>query len=323
MYKNLSLKTKIMVLALGMLAGIVVAIGVVIYFEKNIISDTHIAIHDSVKQEVEQKLKLATDSLAYTLGEFVRGLDEKTQIQIIAKGIENFRFEDDKSGYYFAYKEHIPVAHPTRKDLLGKSLYEAKDTNGVYYVRELFESAKTQDKETKFVYFTFSKPLLDGTLGSAQKIGYATMIPNTNNIWLSTGVYIDTLATHTGEISRNIVGGINAMLLKALVFGGCALLVIIIPLLLAFYNNLASSVQVVQTNLRNFFSFVNNSSANTTLITLNSKDEFGTMTKEINANIQNIEEGLKQDSLAITQSAQTAKAVESGDLSARIIENPH
>ncbi|MCI5967939.1 cache domain-containing protein [Helicobacter sp.] len=57
---------------------------------------------------------------------------------------------------------------PTRKDLIGKSLYDAKDVNGVYYVRELFETAKHQDKETKFVHYTFSKPLPDGTRTSTK-----------------------------------------------------------------------------------------------------------------------------------------------------------
>ena len=73
-------------------------------------------------------------------------MDEKSQIAIIAKAIEKFRFENDKSGYFFVYKDHVPVAHPTRKDLIGKLLYDAKGPNGVYYVRELFESAKKQNE---------------------------------------------------------------------------------------------------------------------------------------------------------------------------------
>ena len=40
-------------------------------------------------------------------------------------------------------------------------------------------------------------------------------------------------------------------------------------------------------------------------------------------NVENIEKGLEQDSNAIAQSAQTAKSVENGDLTARIVENPH
>lgn len=200
MYKNLSLRAKILLLAFNMLVGFILAVGIVFYYEKSMVKDTHNAIHNALGDEVEQKIKLSTDALAKSLGELVAGLDENSQIAIIAKAIENFRFEADKSGYFFAYKEHTPVAHPTRKDLIGKSLYDTKDVKGVYYVRDLFETAKHQDKETKFVYFTFTKPLPDGSLGTAEKLGYAIMIPNTNNIWLSTGIYIDTLSTHRGNI---------------------------------------------------------------------------------------------------------------------------
>lgn len=53
-----------------------------------------------------------------------------------------------------------------------------------------------------------------------------------------------------------------------------------------------------------------------------SHDEFGIMAEEINQNIQNIQQGIEKDEIAIAQSAKTAKAVEEGDLTARIIENP-
>lgn len=127
-------------------------------------NEASMSLNSVIEQEVAQKIKLATDSMAYSLGELVNGLDEKSQIAIIAKAIENFRFEEDKSGYFFVYKDHFPVAHPTRKDLIGKSLYDAKDPKGVYYVRELFESAKNQDEKGKFIRFEFSKPLPNGEL---------------------------------------------------------------------------------------------------------------------------------------------------------------
>ena len=322
MYKNFSLKVKIIILVAGMLGGLLIALAVILHYAKNIFNDANEAISNSTKIETQQKIKLATDTLAFSLGEFVRGLDEKAQIQIIAEGIEKFRFENDKSGYYFAYKEYTPVAHPTRKDLIGKSLYNVKDEKGVYYVRELFETAKNQSKQTNFVYFSFSKPLPDGTLGTAEKIGYATLIPNTNNIWLSTGVYTDTFSQHAQEISQSIVNNIYTALLNSALIGSVCFGIIGVPLLLAFYANLVSSVRVLQSNLCSFFNFLNGSSTQSTIKALNSKDEFGAMAKEINTNIQKIQAGLNQDNLAIAQSAQTAKAVQNGDFTARIIKDP-
>ncbi|RAX52593.1 cache domain-containing protein [Helicobacter sp. 11-8110] len=121
-------------------------IGIIFFNQNKMTNEASMSLNSVIEQEVAQKIKLATDSVAYFLGELVGGLDEKSQIAIIAKAIEKFRFENDKSGYFFVYKDHVPVAHPTRKDLIGKSLYDAKDPNGVYYVRELFESTKKQDE---------------------------------------------------------------------------------------------------------------------------------------------------------------------------------
>ncbi|WP_415578449.1 methyl-accepting chemotaxis protein, partial [Helicobacter burdigaliensis] len=50
--------------------------------------------------------------------------------------------------------------------------------------------------------------------------------------------------------------------------------------------------------------------------------ELGIMAQAINANIEKTKLGLEQDLKAVTQSVQTAKAIEEGDLTARIIENP-
>lgn len=200
-------------------------------------NEASMSLNSVIEQEVTQKIKLATDSVAYSLGELVGGLDEKSQIAIIAKAIEKFRFENDKSGYFFVYKDHVPVAHPTRKDLIGKSLYDAKDPNGVYYVRELFESAKKQDENGggEFIRFEFSKPLPNGELIQAQKIGYAQMIPNTNNMWISTGVYIDTLGDYSNEIShslmKDILYAINSYILIAIIVA----ILIFLPLLLMFF----------------------------------------------------------------------------------------
>ncbi|MDY5556396.1 Cache 3/Cache 2 fusion domain-containing protein, partial [Helicobacter sp.] len=52
-------------------------------------------------------------------------------------------------------------------------------------------------------------------------------------------------------------------------------------------------------------------------------DEIAKLSSAINKAIVGIQKGLEQDSNAIKQSAETAKAVENGDLTARIIENPH
>ena len=312
MFKYLSLKYKILILIFGSFLSFAVLVGLVFIGEKEIAEQSVERLHDLIQEEVEQKLKLSTDSVAQSLGALIKGLDEKQQIAVIAKAIEEFRFEDDKSGYYFAYKEYVPVAHPTRKDLLGKSLAEAKDVNGVYYVRELFDTSKRQTDKGLFVHYLFSKPLPDGTLGNAPKIAYAAMIPNTDNIWISTGVYADTFEQYAQNSSTSILSIIRSILSNALIIASVCFIVIFVPLMFMFYRSLLKSVGVLQHNMMLFFKYLNRESKEIKLTPLHNKDEFGAMAKGIEQNVEHIAKGLESDQALVAQSLQVIDRAKQG-----------
>ena len=312
MFKYLSLKYKILILIFGSFLSFAVLVGLVFIGEKEIAEQSVERLHDLIQEEVEQKLKLSTDSVAQSLGALIKGLDEKQQIAVIAKAIEDFRFEDDKSGYYFAYKEYVPVAHPTRKDLLGKSLAEAKDVNGVYYVRELFDTSKRQTDKGLFVHYLFSKPLPDGTLGNAPKIAYAAMIPNTDNIWISTGVYADTFEQYAQNSSTSILSIIRSILSNALIIASVCFVIIFVPLMFMFYRSLLKSVGVLQHNMMLFFKYLNRESKEIKLTPLHNKDEFGAMAKGIEQNVEHIAKGLESDQALVAQSLQVIDRAKQG-----------
>ena len=312
MFKYLSLKYKILILIFGSFLSFAVLVGLVFIGEKEIAEQSVERLHDLIQEEVEQKLKLSTDSVAQSLGALIKGLDEKQQIAVIAKAIEDFRFEDDKSGYYFAYKEYVPVAHPTRKDLLGKSLAEAKDVNGVYYVRELFDTSKRQTDKGLFVHYLFSKPLPDGTLGNAPKIAYAAMIPNTDNIWISTGVYADTFEQYAQNSSTSILSIIRSILSNALIIASICFVIIFVPLMFMFYRSLLKSVGVLQHNMMLFFKYLNRESKEIKLTPLHNKDEFGAMAKGIEQNVEHIAKGLESDQALVAQSLQVIDRAKQG-----------
>ena len=312
MFKYLSLKYKILLLIFGSFLSFAVLVGLVFIGEEKIAEQSVEQLHDLIQEEVEQKLKLSTDSVAQSLGALIKGVDEKQQIAIIAKAIEDFRFEDDKSGYYFAYKEYVPVAHPTRKDLLGKSLAEAKDVNGVYYVRELFDTSKRQTDKGLFVHYLFSKPLPDGTLGTAPKIAYAAMIPNTDNIWISTGVYADTFDIYAQKSSTSILDIIRSILRNALMIASICFVLIFVPLMFMFYRSLLKSVGVLQHNMMLFFKYLNRESKEIKLTPLHNKDEFGAMARGIEQNIAHIAKGLESDQALVAQSLQVIDRAKQG-----------
>ncbi|MDE7173867.1 MAG: chemotaxis protein, partial [Helicobacter sp.] len=81
---------------------------------------------------------------------------------------------------------------------------------------------------------------------------------------------------------------------------------------------------IIQEGLNIVFAYINHESKQApSKIDIASNDEFGAMAKVINHNVERTTAGLEQDIIAITQSTNTVQAIENGDLTARIVENPY
>lgn len=295
-YKNLSLKSKFLSLVIGFFIAFVIFLVLTILGEAKSSKATQAQIVAMLQQEIEAKIKLGTDSMASALGEIVKGLSEKEQIQIISKAISKMYFEDDKSSYYFVYKEGVALAYPHQTDIIGKSLWDTKDVNGTYFIRDLFESAKDDSKRGKFVYYVFPKPLPDGKFVDAQKVSYAQLIPNTANIWIGTGVYIDTLDTYTHATSQGILSNISQTIYSNIAISMLAFLLIFFPSMWLFYSTHLRGILNLQHNVFAFFAYLNHESKTMDSIPLDSKDEIGRMAKAIDENVKRTQEGLEKDS---------------------------
>ena len=118
-----------------------------------------------------------------------------------------------------------------------------------------------------------------------------------------------TKAIHEGFISSIFV----ALLL--LIIGGVALLFSI--------RHLFKPLSIMQNGLNAFFAYLNHkTNIPPNPITLKGNDEFSTISKAINENIERTKQSLSQDEEAILQSADTAKQIEEGNLTARITQDP-
>ncbi|MCL2832538.1 MAG: methyl-accepting chemotaxis protein, partial [Treponema sp.] len=135
----------------------------------------------------QEMIVLGTQTMATALGKALEGItDRKMQHDIIKSYIQDYRYEDDQSGYYFTYIGTAIFMHPTMPTREGEDFGNTPDANGVFYVRELYENAI---KGGGFVYYDFPKP---PTAEIVTKVAYAQFIPGTD-IWISTGVYIDNI----------------------------------------------------------------------------------------------------------------------------------
>ncbi|MCL1927499.1 MAG: methyl-accepting chemotaxis protein [Treponema sp.] len=168
----------------------------------------------------QEKIKLGTQSMAIALAAALNGITEREeQHDIIKSFIQDYRFEEDQSGYYFTYIGTVIFMHPTLPQREGEDLGETADSNGVFYVRELYENAQ---KGGGFVYFVFPKP---PSMDIAPKMAYVEYIPGTD-IWLSTGIYIDNIDTHKAELTANMEEALQRRLY--LIIGAATVILVLI-----------------------------------------------------------------------------------------------
>src|SRR5210317_1079010 len=67
------------------------------------------------------KIKVASHTAALMAGTAIKGVtDHDKRIATIRELVDNIRFEDDKSGYFFVYEGTICVALPPKKELQGQ-----------------------------------------------------------------------------------------------------------------------------------------------------------------------------------------------------------
>ena len=105
------------------------------------------------------------------------------------------------------------------------------------------------------------------------------------------------------------------------------LISIVLGLVIAFFitRSITSSLKELQDGLFSFFAYLNRESANVELISLDSKDEFGEMSKIVNQNILKTQKGIEEDRRLIDETISVLSEFEQGDLCQRLnisVSNP-
>ncbi|WP_416863101.1 Cache 3/Cache 2 fusion domain-containing protein [Helicobacter ganmani] len=183
---------------------------------------------------------------------------------------------------------------------------------------------KTQDKfifghegnPSKFAHLTNIKPETEifykHQNNSKEYYGYIDYNPQ-----LNVYILIEALISDFTEANNKI---------EFLIIAGIILLffVILLASFVIIKFSLLSRVNGISVLLFDFLKYLNHETPNPPLLTKpKAEDEIGAMRIAINQNIQRIQRGLAEDEQAVQQSIEVAKSIEEGDLTARIVENPH
>ncbi len=124
---------------------------------------------------------------------------------------------------------------------------------------------------------------------------------------------------HLGKMNK-LEDYINLAILEMELLGA---FVIALLVFLSFFiiKNTLLSLSKFKTGLDEFFLYLNQKKENTSLINIDSKDEFGQMAKAINNNISAIEKGLEKDKMFILNAAKVVENVNDGNFKDNIIQS--
>jgi methyl-accepting chemotaxis protein len=215
-----------------LLLSIIVLIGTIYISAKDMMTSGIADAEAEMLEGQRQKLKLGTQSMAAALGKALAGVeDRQEQHDIIKNYIQDYRFEDDKSGYYYTYIGTRIFMHPTLPQREGEDLGNTADANGVYYVRELYANAQ---KGGGFVEFVFPKP---PSMENAPKLAYVEYIPGTD-IWISTGIYIDNIEEVKAEIALRESVKLGRLMVLIIGITGAFLIVVLIPMIILILRSI-------------------------------------------------------------------------------------
>ncbi|MCL1890333.1 MAG: methyl-accepting chemotaxis protein, partial [Desulfovibrionaceae bacterium] len=223
MLRRISITKRVVIIVVFMLFALISLAGI---FAHTAVQIKNSGIEDTEQvmlQGQEEKIRLGTQTIAHALGKALAGIgDPERQAGIIGSFINDIRFEDDKSGYYFVYRGTVVFVHPVQPALVGRDLGQTKDADGVYYVSDLHKAAQ---RGGGFVSFIFGKPRPDGSVVNAPKLAYVEMIPGTD-LWISTGIYIDNIDRHKAEVEKSMSDDLYRRM--AVVLGGIAVMLLIL-----------------------------------------------------------------------------------------------
>jgi two-component system NarL family sensor kinase len=106
-------------------------------------------------------------------------------------------------GYFFVFDAAgRSVMHPRQPELVGKDLWELRDTTGLPVVRNLIARAH---EGGGFVQYIWQKP---STHALAPKLGYAISLPRWNWI-IGTGLYLDDIGFTLGQLDRQVSDNVS------------------------------------------------------------------------------------------------------------------
>ena len=205
--RRMKLKAKILMLAVAPLLLAIAAIGGLLVIETQRLERQQAQVLEDVlistkRDELRNYIALALTSIEHLYG---AGRDDQAAKEQAKAILSSMNFGDD--GYFYAYADDgLNLVHPRQPELVGTNLWNMRDADGTFVIRELIARAK---EGGGFQRYLWPKP---STGKIERKLGYSVYLPRWG--WmLGTGIYLDDVDAAAARLRGNLLESVRQTLL--------------------------------------------------------------------------------------------------------------
>ncbi len=194
----MQLKYKISFLAVLPLIGAILAIAILVTVQVRALGREEQALLEesllkTKRAELQHYVQLALTSIDHA---YRSGRDDAATKAEALRILTEMNYGDD--GYFFVYDLNgVNLAHPRQPELIGKNLWEMRDSSGLPVIQKLIAAARSGDG---FQRYHWRKP---STAHEVDKLGYVVMLERWGWV-LGTGIYLDDVAASTNRLREEV-----------------------------------------------------------------------------------------------------------------------
>lgn len=206
------------------------------------------------------------------------------------------------------------------KDLNDRYIYWKANLTNKELLKEFEDSYTSGMKYFKFLNSKFIPAVKNLEIEKATK----ELEGELEYLYLEHRKFVDILVASSNSEAKLIEERANSELYMGQFFYFLfAFIFIAITIIISFWitKNITTSIKKIESGLISFFSFLNRETNYVDLIDIESNDEFGKIAKEINKNIEKIEDLIKKDSELIEDVKRVVLQIKNGKLDQRIIKS--
>jgi two-component system NarL family sensor kinase len=203
----MKLKAKILLLAVAPLLVAIAVIGALLVVETRQLEQQQAQLLEDVllstkRDELHNYISLALTSIDHLYG---AGRDDDAAKEQAKAILSSMNFGNDGYFYVYAY-DGLNIVHPRQPELVGTNLWDMRDADGTWVIRELIARAK---EGGGFQRYLWPKP---STAKTERKLGYAVALPRWG--WmLGTGIYLDDVDAAAARLRGNLLTSVRQTLL--------------------------------------------------------------------------------------------------------------